>query len=57
MSCKHRTVEGRTTKYFYCKILNKSVDDYKCRDCMMKIENENDAMDYLNKIFGGFKNK
>lgn len=51
MSCKHRTVEVNT-KYFYCKILNKSVDDYKCRDCMMKIEEpENEVL----KFFEGFK--
>ena len=39
MSCKHLTVVGNTTKYFYCKVFNKAVDEYKCIDCMLKIEN------------------
>ena len=53
MSCKHLTVVGNTTKHIYCKILNKAVDEYKCRDCMLKIENQEDV---INQLFGGFKN-
>lgn len=37
MNCKHATVKGNTTKYFYCNLKDQAVDDYKCRDCMMKL--------------------
>lgn len=39
MNCKHIEVKGNTTKYFFCKVKNKSVDRYECRDCMLKIPN------------------
>lgn len=39
MNCKHVEVQGGTTKYFYCKVKGKSVDDYQCRDCMLRIPN------------------
>ena len=52
MSCKHRTVEGRTTKYYYCKVLNKAVDDSKCENCMLKIDSVEDKPIYF---LGGFK--
>ena len=53
MGCKHRKVEGNTTKYFVCKIFNKAVDDYKCKDCMMKIEDKNEQLnDIFKQIFG-----
>jgi len=39
MNCKHVKIAGNTTKYYYCKALNKAVDDYKCRDCLLKIPN------------------
>lgn len=52
MSCKHLTVEGTVTKHFYCKVFNKAVDEYKCRDCMLKIENQADV---INELFGRFK--
>lgn len=53
MSCKHLTIAGKTTKYYYCQVFNKAVDEYKCRDCMLKIENQADV---INELFGGFKN-
>ena len=50
MGCKHMTVQGNTTKYFYCNVFNKAVDTYKCENCMMKIENQEDL---LKEMFGG----
>ena len=37
MNCKHVTVKGNTTKYFYCNLKGQTVDDYKCRDCVMRL--------------------
>lgn len=53
MGCKHRKVIGNTTKSFYCQIFKKTVDAYKCKDCLMKIEDNNDFMDTFKEIFGG----
>lgn len=39
MNCKHIKIEGNTTKYFICKIKNKAVDEYECRDCLLKLPN------------------
>ena len=50
MACKHRKVEGNTTKHFVCGITGKQIDDIKCRDCMMKIEDNNDNI--MNDLFG-----
>lgn len=53
MACKHRKVKGGTTKYFYCSIFNKSVDNYKCNNCLMKIESEGEQLNRLfSQIFG-----
>lgn len=51
MACKHRKLEGNTTKYFICGISGKPVDDYKCNSCMMKIE-DNNINELFNQIFG-----
>lgn len=60
MACKHRILEGNTTKYFVCKITGKQVDDYKCNNCMMKIEDttkEQYIKDIFSEMFGkGFGN-
>ena len=37
MNCKHVEIRGNTTKYYYCKVKGKSVDDYQCRDCMLRL--------------------
>lgn len=50
MGCKHRKAEGNTTKYFVCGVFGKNIDDYSCRDCMMKIEEDN-SNNQINKIF------
>lgn len=53
MNCKHVIVKGTTTKYFYCRLKNTTVDDYKCRDCMLKLPNLPEGFE---EIFGkGFK--
>ena len=58
MSCKHRKVEGNTTKYFICKIFDKTVDDYKCQRCLMRIEDKTSQIkDLFGQLFGkGFGN-
>lgn len=57
MGCKHRRVEGNTTKYFVCGITEKPINDIECNNCMMKIED--DKQDQINELFsqmfgGGF---
>lgn len=53
MNCKHVTVKGNTTKYFYCNLKGQAVDDYKCRDCMMKLP---DLPEGFKEVFGkGFR--
>lgn len=37
MNCKHVRVKGKTTKYYYCMLKNKTVDDYSCKNCVMKL--------------------
>lgn len=37
MNCKHVKVVGNTTKHWYCSLKDKAVDDYACKDCMMKL--------------------
>ena len=37
MNCKHRVIQGRTTKYFRCQIKGKPVDDFDCKNCMLRI--------------------
>lgn len=53
MNCKHVAIKGNTTKYFYCNLKGQAVDDYKCRDCMMKLP---DLPDGFVEVFGkGFR--
>ena len=53
MNCKHIEIKGNTTKYFFCKVKNKSVDEYECRDCMLKLP---DLPQGFEEIFGkGFR--
>ena len=37
MNCKHVEVQGNITKYYWCKAKGKSVDNYQCRDCMLRL--------------------
>lgn len=59
MACKHRKVKGNTTKYFVCGVTEKTIDDYKCKNCMMRIEDTNSQFNELfTQIFGkGFGGK
>lgn len=53
MNCKHVEVQGRTTKYYWCKVKGKSVDDYQCRDCMLRLSN---LPEVFEEVFGkGFR--
>ena len=53
MNCKHVEVQGRTTKYYWCKVKGKSVDDYQCRDCMLRLP---DLPAGFEEVFGnGFR--
>ena len=53
MNCKHVKIQGNTTKYYYCTLKNKAVDEYSCKSCMMRIP---DLPDGFEQIFGnGFK--
>ena len=52
MNCKHAETRGNTTKYFYCKLRDKSVDDYSCKNCVMKLPNLPEGFE---KLFGGLR--
>ena len=54
MNCKHIKIQGNTTKYYYCTLKNKAVDEYSCKSCMMRIA---DLPDGFEKIFGGLGNE
>lgn len=54
MNCKHCKVEGHTTKYYYCRLKNKAVDNCSCRDCVMKLP---DLPEGFDKIFGGLNGR
>lgn len=58
MKCKHRKIEGITTKYFYCGIKDKAINEYvDCKDCPLKIP-DTSVNDFLKEIFGkGFMNQ
>lgn len=58
MGCKHRdliAVKDNGQQEFYCKVFDRRISDFDCRDCMMKIE-DNDINELFNNIFGkGFE--
>lgn len=54
MNCKHAETRGNTTKYFYCKLRDKSVDDYSCKNCVMKLPNLPEGFE---KLFGGLNGR
>lgn len=49
MACKHRKIKGNVDKCFVCGITGKVIDDYKCTNCMMRIEDTNSQ---FNELFG-----
>ena len=56
MNCKHKEIKGNTTKYFYCNLFGKAIDDYRCKDCIMKLESKDNTVNKLfNEMFGGWK--
>lgn len=53
MNCKHCEIKGKTTKYYYCMLKNKTVDDYSCKNCVMKLP---DLPEGFAELFGkGFR--
>lgn len=52
MNCKHVRVKGKTTKYYYCMLKNKTVDDYSCKNYVMKLP---DLPEGFAELFGGLK--
>ena len=52
INCKHCVVQGNTTKYYFCKIKGKAIDEINCRDCMLKIES---IPTVVEELFKGFK--
>jgi len=52
MNCKHVIVKGNTTKYYFCRLKEKAVDDYKCQNCMMRIS---DLPEGFEQLFGSFR--
>ena len=56
MICRERTIKGKTTKYYYCNILKKAVDDNKCEICPIRRKYENEKVNRIFKMmFGGWK--
>lgn len=47
MNCKHIEVKGNTTKYFWCKLKDKAVDQYSCKNCLMKLPKAPDGFEML----------
>lgn len=53
MNCKHCRVEGNITKYYVCGIKNKQINEWDCKNCMLKIP---DLPEGFEQIFGkGFR--
>lgn len=58
MGCRHRKIVGNTTKYFYCNVKEKAIDDcIDCKNCLLKLEDNSSQLgDLFGEIFGkGFK--
>lgn len=53
MNCKHCKIQGNTTKYFYCQLKNKAIDNYMCKNCVMKLPSLPEGIE---ELFGGFRN-
>ena len=53
MNCKHKTIKGNTTKYFWCNVKGKPADYYQCRDCILRLP---DLPEGFEEVFGkGFR--
>ena len=55
MNCKHAEIRGNTTKYYYCKLKDKTVDDYSCRNCVMKLPDL--PKEWFEELFGGLNGR
>lgn len=55
MGCKHRILKRNNDKNFnwICRIKDKDVNEYICRDCPLKIEDKSqDINDLFGQLFG-----
>lgn len=56
MNCKHKTIEtytNTTTSVLYCKAKGKEINEYDCRDCMLRLP---DLPEGFEEVFGkGFR--
>lgn len=52
MNCKHLKVEENTTKYYFCNAKKKSINEYECKNCLLKISvmNGEDIYNFLKGI-------
>lgn len=53
MGCKHKEIIRvvNNKQEFYCKVFDREISDYDCRNCLMKVE-DNNVNDIFNQIFG-----
>ena len=56
MSCKHKQIIRMigTKKEYYCTAKQKEIKERECENCLLKLE-ENPYQDFINMLFGGFK--
>lgn len=54
VNCKHCKVQGNTTKYFYCQLKGKAIDEYMCKNCVMKLP---DLPNVVEEILGGLNKR
>lgn len=55
MNCKHSDViriVNNTKKEYYCKLKDKEITEWECRECMMRLPNLNQDFKELFKGFG-----
>ena len=56
MNCKHAVATGKTTKYFKCEITSRPTNEIKCRDCLLKLPNDNKNIEnFLRGLWNGHK--
>ena len=56
MACKHKQIIRMigTKKEYYCTVKQKEIKEWECENCLLKLE-ENPYQDFINMLFGGFK--
>lgn len=55
MICLYKEIKGKKTKFYYCSVFDKAVDDKKCAICSIRKKYENEKVKRLFKImFGGW---